>query len=325
MISTRTFAGCFAIFCGVTAALFAFDHAPCRADDSPAVKAPTASFAEKKAAKSEFRWIEYQLVHRGVFARRDNKWYYCAVERSCALDVDLRPFLSAWGLEPRLQLSRNTCSVFVIAECIEYALATQQKHGTRLSVEYLNWTANEKSREYEDGSNFEDLLAGYKAFGVCPEADMPYQEKFDPAQKPSPEAISHAKTFGSLNLNLHWIKEWDDQKGVDAKQLAEIKRLLDRHWPVCGGFLWPKCKKIDNRILSVVPRAGVIDGHSVLLVGYRDDPSQPGGGVFLFRNTAGNFRDSLMTYQYAMTYMNDAVWIDYEGADEGGIPATEAK
>ena len=63
----------------------------------------------------------------------------------------------------------------------------------------------------------------------------------------------------------------------------------------------------------------------MLLVGYRDDPSQPGGGVFLFRNTAGDFRDSLMTYQYAMTYMNDAVWIDYEGAGEGGIPAAEMK
>ncbi len=39
------------------------------------------------------------------------------------------------------------------------------------------------------------------------------------------------------------------------------------------------------------PADSVYDGHSVLLVGYRNDPAQPWGGVFLFRNTAGDGRD----------------------------------
>ena len=50
----------------------------------------------------------------------------------------------------------------------------------------------------------------------------------------------------------------------------------------------------------------------MLLVGYRDDPAQPGGGVFLFRNSNNNGRDGWMTYEYARAYMNDAVWIDYD-------------
>ena len=61
------------------------------------------------------------------------------------------------------------------------------------------------------------------------------------------------------------------------------------------------------------------DGHSVLLVGYRDEPDQPGGGVFIFRNTSQADRDGLMPYAYARHYMNDAVWIDY---DTNSSPAT---
>jgi len=56
------------------------------------------------------------------------------------------------------------------------------------------------------------------------------------------------------------------------------------------------------------PPEEVFDGHSVLLVGYRDDP--PGGGVFIFRNTNRGGRDGFMPYSYARAYMNDAVWIE---------------
>ena len=58
------------------------------------------------------------------------------------------------------------------------------------------------------------------------------------------------------------------------------------------------------------PPEAVRDGHSVLLIGYRADPTQPGGGVFTFRNTANGGRDGAMPYAYARTYMNDAAWIE---------------
>jgi C1A family cysteine protease len=58
------------------------------------------------------------------------------------------------------------------------------------------------------------------------------------------------------------------------------------------------------------PAEAVFDGHSVLLVGYRDEASQGGAGIFLFRNTANDGRDGSMPYTYARSYMNDAVWID---------------
>jgi hypothetical protein len=55
----------------------------------------------------------------------------------------------------------------------------------------------------------------------------------------------------------------------------------------------------------------VRDGHSVLLVGYRDETNQS-GGTFIFRNTSHEGRDGFMPYEYARLYMNDAVWVDYQ-------------
>ncbi len=62
-------------------------------------------------------------------------------------------------------------------------------------------------------------------------------------------------------------------------------------------------------MLQMAPRDRVRDGHSVLLVGYRDDPAQPGGGIFWIQNTSKGPRKGAMSYQYVRTYMNDAAWI----------------
>ena len=60
-------------------------------------------------------------------------------------------------------------------------------------------------------------------------------------------------------------------------------------------------------------RDNVRDGHSVLLVGFHDDPAQPGGGVFLIQNTSKGPRNGAMSYEYVFAYMNDAAWV---GNDE---------
>jgi len=70
----------------------------------------------------------------------------------------------------------------------------------------------------------------------------------------------------------------------------------------------------------MAPPEGVFDGHSVLLIGYRDDPQQPGGGAFLLRNSNTDRDDGLMCYEYARAYLNDALWIDADKA-----PAEPAK
>jgi hypothetical protein len=118
-----------------------------------------------------------------------------------------------------------------------------------------------------------------------------------------------------LGLQLHWIKEWNVNTGLTDEHLAGIRRTLSEGWPVCGGFRWPKQAKWVDGVLQMCPSNAVYDGHSVLLVGYRDDARQPGGGVFMFRNTAGDGHDGSMPYAYAQAFMNDAAWVDYEGRD----------
>jgi len=230
--------------------------------------------------------------------------------------VDLRPAFQKWSLGTRVQGKRGTCSAFVVTGAIEYALASKQGRSAQLSVEFLNWASNKATKTAEDGGFFSDLWKGYTAYGICPEKEMPYLHHFDPAIQPTTSALARAKEIQKFALQLHWIKEWDPNKGLTEKQLAEVKRTLQRRWPVCGGFLWPKQQRWENGVLQMCPRDQVRDGHSVLLVGYRDDPVQPGGGVFLIRNSSGESRDGLMTYEYVRTYMNDALWIDFGSRTE---------
>jgi C1A family cysteine protease len=235
--------------------------------------------------------------------------------------VDLRPSFEQWKLDARVQGGRGTCSVFTMTTAIEYAVAAKQQHATRLSVEFLNWAANQASHESIDGGTFLKLWRGYATHGICPEVEMPYAEAFDPVRQPDKKAITRAEKTLALGLRLHWIKRWDSSRGASDEQLAEIKRTLQRQWPVCGGFLWPKNESglWKKRVLQMCPRSDVMDGHSVLLVGFRDDKTQPGGGVFLIRNSSGTRRDgSMLSYEYVRAYMNDAVWIASSSTAKGG-------
>ncbi len=228
--------------------------------------------------------------------------------------VDLRGVFERWELPPQAQGGRPTCSVFTVTGAIEFALAEKQHHGTRLSVEFLNWASNARIGKPADGGFFSDLWKGFRSHGICPEDDMPYLATFDPSQKPSSAALEHARQIQEAGLRLHWIKRWNPHKGLSEEQFVAVKETL-RRWPVCGGFLWPKNAKWTDGVLQMAPRQGVRDGHSVLLVGFRDDPKQPGGGVFLVRNSSKGHSDGAMSYEYVRAYMNDAVWVDYDGAE----------
>ncbi|HOW65581.1 MAG TPA: C1 family peptidase [Candidatus Paceibacterota bacterium] len=224
--------------------------------------------------------------------------------------VDLRPQFEQYNLARSRQGSRPTCSAFTMTGAIEFALAKRQGHCPRLSVEFLNWAANKACGDQEDGGFFSDLWKGYTNAGICTAQEWSYQTQFDPSLPPASEALADAQTRLTPALHLHWIKEWNVNTGLSDTELQAIKRALNDGWPVCGGFRWPKKEEWTDNVLQMCPADAVRDGHSVLLVGYRDDSAQPGGGVFIFRNTANTGRDGLMPYAYAWDYMNDAVWVD---------------
>jgi hypothetical protein len=205
--------------------------------------------------------------------------------------------------------------VFALTGALEYAMANRDNRGIRLSVEFLNWASNQATGDREDGGFFSDLWRGFTVYGVCTEQDMPYRDRFDPNLTPSEDAKDRAQRMRETGLRLHWIKPWNRDTGLTEDQLHAIKDVLDRQWPVCGGLRWPKQVRWTKDTLEMAAPQDVYDGHSVLVVGYRDDPGQAGGGALLFRNSNNNGRDGWMTYEYARAYMNDAVWID-DGKDE---------
>ena len=235
--------------------------------------------------------------------------------------VDLRPAFEQFDLARGKQGGRPTCSAFTVAGAIEFAVAKRQGHSPKLSVEFLNWAANKSCGDSEDGGFFSDLWKGFTSHGICAASDWPYQPTHNASSPPPPEASADAKTRLGLGLRFNWIKEWNVNTGLTDAHVTAIKRTLSDGWPVCGGFRWPKKEQWVNDVLQMCPSNAVRDGHSILLVGYRDDADQPGGGVFIFRNSAGAARDGFMPYEYARAYMNDAAWIDFESRPAGSAAA----
>ena len=227
--------------------------------------------------------------------------------------VDLRPKFDNWQLGERRQGKRGTCSVFAVTGAVEFAVAAKDGRGTRLSPEFLNWASNRQCGNRQDGGFFSDLWRGFEAFGICSEEAQPYAKRFDPDLAPAEGTLAEAAARRKLGLKIHWIKEWDVTTGIDDEQLTAIKSTLSSGWPVCGGFRWPRHEEWKDGVLQMRAPEEVFDGHSVLLIGYRDDPAQPGGGVFHFRNSGGNGKDGSMPYAYARLFLNDAMWI--------GLPA----
>ena len=230
--------------------------------------------------------------------------------------VDLRPRFARVGLAPRSQGARPTCSAMAVAGAREFALAGGQGQAARLSPEFLNWAANQAAGGHHDGGNFADLWKGFVAHGICAENRMPYRARFEPAVPPDAAALDDARARAAVPPRLNWIKEWDVKTGLTAGHLLQIKRTLGRGWPVCAGLRWPRQEQWVGDVLQMCPPDQVFDGHSVLVVGYRDDGSQPGGGVLVFRNSARGGADGAMPYAYAIAYTNDAAWV--EPAEQGG-------
>lgn len=223
--------------------------------------------------------------------------------------ADLRPKFEKWELGERRQGGRGTCSVFAVTGALEFALAAKDGRGTRLSPEFLNWASNKKCGNRQDGGFFSDLWSGFEAFGICREASQPYAGRFEPDLAPAAATLDEAAARRNLGLKMRWIKRWDVRTGIDEVQLASIKSTLLSGWPVCGGFRWPKHEEWKDGVLRMRGPDEVFDGHSVLLVGFRDDPAQPGGGVLIFRNSGGSGKDGAMPYGYARLFLNDAMWI----------------
>jgi hypothetical protein len=201
--------------------------------------------------------------------------------------VDLRPEFERFGLKVRAQGARGSCSVFTVTAALEFALAKRTGRGEPLSVEFLNWACCKLIDDHRDrGQFFSDLERAYETSGICRERELPYRRRYDPTLEPSPAALASAAELRKLRFRFHWLNPLPKKMGISEALLEEVKATLRCGWPVCGG-----------------------SGHSVLLVGYEDDPTQPGGGV-VFTRDSGSARWGVMTYADTLRTRADLLWID---------------
>ena len=222
-----------------------------------------------------------------------------------------------FGLPVRAQGERDVCSLFAITGLVEFELSRfHVGPHARLSQEYLIWAANAATGMTGDQAMFWEATYGLEKLGVCDYDLMPYSLTTDPARKPTPAAIKQAQKLSEC-WKVMWIKRWNMTEPLTVVQLEKIKRAIVGGHPVACGLRWPK-KLNGSEILAVLPANDVADGHSIEFTGYEDDKSQPGGGVFHFRNSWGeNWGQNgfgRMSYGYAQAYANDAVWLQLEPA-----------
>lgn len=214
--------------------------------------------------------------------------------------VDLRPDFSHYRLTIKRQGARDTCHVFTVVAALEYAVAQRYGRGVGLSEEYLNWAANQTSKQLQDGASFAELAQGLKRWGICEEEYMPYLPLFNAMFEPPQAAFDSAREIRKLNFRWHWIKQANDNPddvtsgstkivvgdNLRDSHIETIKEVLRKGWPVCAGR-----------------------EHNVLIVGYRDDRQKPGGGTFTIRNSNhSNYRT--MTYEEMKAKSNAVMWID---------------
>lgn len=229
-------------------------------------------------------------------------------------EKDLRPLFEKHGIKIYDQGNRNTCSVFAITGLLEFEYANTMGEMAPLSVEYLNWASNQVVGELSDGSFFSDAITALNKYGICSDEVFPYYiQNYTNKVEPSSIALKDAEK--RQTATAFWIKEWNPTIGMTDEQIQQVKnQILDEH-PVAIGFRWPKkderYRKMVNGLMIVPPEEGVFDGHSVIIIGFKDDPDISGGGYFIFKNSHGmDYGEKgfgKMPYEYVQKYANDGV------------------
>lgn len=201
--------------------------------------------------------------------------------------VDLRTAFSGWGLPIKSQGRRDTCAVFTFTGALEYALARGTgQNGFRLSEEYLNWAADQIAGEKIDGASYEELLDAFDEWGIAGERFLPYAARYNASLQPTPTALASAREIWKLGFKRHWVAQRTTNGLTDA-HINEMRKVLASGWPLCAYG----------------------HDHSILIVGFFDDPKMPGGGQFITRNSATQRYETIF-YEAAKSEFGSVLWIE---------------
>ncbi len=185
----------------------------------------------------------------------------------------------------RDQKSRGTCVAHACAAVREYLLGPDASTAGDLSEQFLYWACKERDKWPGEGTWIKVAMEVLQAQGVCPEPIWPYNpnkvagnEGQGPAPADAAEAATAFKiTQGDL-LQARWVSAMKET--LAAGKPVAFAVPVYRYW-----LTEPAKSTGDLRMpLANEPSIG---GHAMAIVGYQDDPSVPGGGFFMIRNSWG--------------------------------------
>ena len=220
----------------------------------------------------------------------------------------------------RDQGQRGTCVAFASVALREYIDACS----TELSEQFLYWACKQLDGLPDEAGTFvHTAMSALSTKGVCSRHDWPYNPEPTPgdeAQSPPPDkrerlehlalafVMPYTRSVAPNSVN-HYKQILSGADGLGGMPIV-ISSLVFNSW--FRSAATNQSGKITMPLPGEPPLSG---GHAMSIVGYQDDPSVPGGGYFIVRNSwsaawaarspeaAGH---AMMPYAYVEQYVVEA-------------------
>lgn len=220
----------------------------------------------------------------------------------------------------RDQGKRGICVACTIADFTQYVTYSPDP----LSVDYIY--ARCKSFDgyiNDEGADLQTALGVTGRFGICPERI--WRTRPNPAELPQSDEEDGFPRVSNIRPVLRGVIEDYKTKltGADGNVPMPI--------PVCvlafESSLYSQAADLTGKwTLPLAGEAALPSGHAMLIIGYQDDPSVPGGGYFIARNSWGEDYacdspvdlpgHSLLPYEYIRRFCFEA----YTGPEMAAEP-----
>lgn len=243
-------------------------------------------------------------------------------------DVDLRSRFFEYGLYPKDQGRRPSCSVFAVVSALEFQNAALVGQPEKFSEEYLIWatrrvlgqtrpadvaqtTAGEDPVTAQDaGFSLAEVVTALRTYGVPRQSDMPntFGSSMRDIAEPDRRLVEQARSVRQVSIHRIPARE-------NAQAINGLVHALNAGVPPVIGLSWPHERSINNGYLS---RQQPVEGyaHAVTLVGYRCESGRIEDAVFIFKNSwgprwgQGGF--GVATHEYLLNNLQVAVVLDVQ-------------
>lgn len=239
-------------------------------------------------------------------------------EIGAAPEVNLVPQMT--GIKD--QGKRGTCVAFSSVAVREFLTGSK----INLSEQYLYWWCDAHDPVPEEpGTTVEMGFTGLVQDGVCEEATWKYKSnriKGNEGQGPPPAgAQDKAKKY-----KLGRLIDLDENSVHELKECLRGTsdfpgRPIAFSVPVYNSWLKSMAVQLSGQITMPLPGEKLTGGHAMVLVGYQDDDSVPGGGFFILRNSWGRSWGISCPYgagngTIPYKYLTDHGWEAFTGDSE---------